>query len=190
LDSLSQARTLGGLGSILVILGVVPAFGFVIAIVGAILVLIAIKQISDSVGDKQIFENMIISVILSIVGIVAGAVLISSSIFTFFLQPYKNIGGIIAAVLIGLALIWVFFLISAIFLRKSYNAVAAKLNVGLFRTTALLYLIGAALTIVLVGFVVIFVADILQIVAFFSIPEAKTSSPATTTDLQQLKRPE
>jgi len=41
----------------------------------------------------------------------------------------------------------------------------------MFRTTGLLFLIGAATLIVLVGFVILFIAAILQIVAFFSIPE-------------------
>jgi uncharacterized membrane protein len=41
----------------------------------------------------------------------------------------------------------------------------------MFQTTGLLYLIGAALTIILVGFLILLIAEILQIVAFFSIPE-------------------
>jgi len=49
----------------------------------------------------------------------------------------------------------------------------------MFRTTGLLFLIGAATLIVLVGFVILFIAAILQVVAFFSIPEQLPSQPPT-----------
>src|SRR2546425_241394 len=99
--SLSQAKTLGGVGSILVLLGAIPNIGFVLAIVGFILILIAVKNVSESVNEPAIFNDMII---------------------------------------------------------------------------------GAALTIVLVGFLILLIAEILQIVAFFSIPEQLPSSmPAQQT---------
>ncbi len=51
------------------------------------------------------------------------------------------------------------------------SSMASKLGVSIFCTSGLLYLIGAALTIVLVGFLLIFVALILNVVWFFSIPD-------------------
>ena len=68
---------------------------------------------------------------------------------------------------------------SAIFLRRSYERIGVRLNVNMFQTTGLVYLIGAALTIVLVGFLILLIAEILQIVAFFSIPEQLPSSMPT-----------
>jgi uncharacterized membrane protein len=188
---LSQAKTLGGIGSILVLLTLVPYVGVVLGIVGFILILIAVKYVSDSVGNRSIFNNMIISVILSIVGIIVGGLVVFASIFRYIgmgslsgfpwgpnSSPPPLTGdmiGFIMSIITGLLLIWIFLLISAIFLRMSYNSIAAKLNVGMFRTTGLIYLIGAALTIVLVGLVLILVAEILQIIAFFSIPEQTAS---------------
>ncbi|NIN52834.1 MAG: DUF996 domain-containing protein [Nitrososphaeria archaeon] len=185
--TLAQAKTLGGIGSILVVLSFIPYAGPVLGIVGFVLTLIAVKYISDSIDDKSIFNNMIVAVILGIIGLAIGALVVFASIFRFiglgFLSgefgpsfqpselPPGDIIGFIAALAIGLVLFWIFFLISAIFLRRSYNSIAARLNVGMFRTAALIYLIGAALAIILVGFILIFVAEILQIVAFFSIPE-------------------
>jgi hypothetical protein len=46
-----------------------------------------------------------------------------------------------------------------------------RLGVSSFRTAATLYLVGAILTIVLIGFVLLFVGQILQAAAYFSIPE-------------------
>ncbi len=188
--TLSQAKTLGGIGSLLIILTIVPSAGPVLGIVGFILVLFAVKNISDVLKDSSIFRNMIISVLLAVVGIVVGAIVIAATFFSFvglgaFSPGFKfpagaftpgavaagNIVGLIVALVVGLAIIWILLMVSAVFLRKSYKTVATKLGVGMFSTTALLYLIGAALTIILVGFIVIFVAGILQLVAFFSIPD-------------------
>jgi uncharacterized membrane protein len=59
--SLSQAKTLGGVGSILVLLGAIPNVGFVLAIVGFILILVAVKNVSESVNEPGIFNDMIIA---------------------------------------------------------------------------------------------------------------------------------
>jgi uncharacterized membrane protein len=67
MKTLSQAKTLGGIGSILILLSIVPYAGIIFSVVGFILVLVAVKDISDALADKSIFNNMIIAVILSIV---------------------------------------------------------------------------------------------------------------------------
>jgi uncharacterized membrane protein len=182
MNSLAQARTLGGVGSILILLGIVPIAGIVLSFVGFILVLIALKYISETVEDKTIFNNMLISVILAIVGIIAGfMVAIAGRPFPFF-REFRQLDGqsmfieprmypFFTSLIIALIIVWVFYIGSAIFLRKCYTAVASKLNISMFDTVALLYLIGAVLAIILVGFIVIYVAEILQTAAFFSIVE-------------------
>jgi uncharacterized membrane protein len=194
MGTLSQAKTLGGVGSILMLLNAIPSVGPVMGIAGFILVLIAVKYISDSVGDKSIFNNMIFSVITGIVAIVAAAILVFASLLRFiglegfssdffnqdFVSPSEVVSGdvigLIASIVIGLVVFWILFVISAIFLRKSFTSISQALNVGMFGTASMIYLIGAALTIILVGFVLIFVAQILYIVAFFSIPDKAPES--------------
>jgi len=190
--SLSQAKTLGGVGSILVLLGAIPNIGFVLAIVGFILILIAVKNVSESVNEPAIFNDMIIAVVLAIIGIVVFGVIVVVAFFSFF--NFRQFGtvtpgsvppsvlGAIGLLIVGLVVVWVFYLVSAIFLRRSYERIGVRLNVNMFQTTGLVYLIGAALTIVLVGFLILLIAEILQIVAFFSIPEQLPSSmPAQQT---------
>jgi uncharacterized membrane protein len=196
MPSLNEVKTLGGVGSILTLLGIVPTIGFVLAIVGLILVLIAVKYASDIFGDPKIFNNMLYAVILGIIGIVVGVVAVVAVVFqamglgylssSFVATPPSSIAvgdvmGMLGSILIGLAAVWICFLISSIFLRRSYGELGKRLNVGLFGTAALLYLIGAVLTIILVGFLLIFVADILFIVAFFSI---NTQMPPPTPSIQ------
>ena len=182
MNSLAQARTLGGIGSILMLLAMIPIAGIVLFIVGFIMVLLAVKYISETVEDKTIFNNMLIAVILAIVGMIAGlAVAITGRMFPFF-REFRPLYGtsmfieqgmypFFRTFIIALVIVWIFYIGSAIFLRKSYTTVASKLNITMFDTVALLYLVGAVLAIILVGFIVIYVAEILQTVAFFSIVE-------------------
>jgi uncharacterized membrane protein len=186
--SLGQAKSLGGVGSILVLLGFVPYAGFVLSIVGFILILIAVKYIADVLGDQTIFNNMIVAVVLAIIGIVVGFVVVLSAVYSLIglgsigtytpgTVPSGGTLALIAAILIGLVIIWVFYLVASIFIKKSYDKVATRLNVGTFHTAGLLYLIGAATAIIFVGFIIVFVAQILQIVAFFSLPEQMPMGP-------------
>ena len=156
--------------------------------------LVGVKYISDVLGDKRIFNNMIISVILGIGGIIVLVAFVFAAIARFIgvgnlfgaspgvspTIPPSDIISLIAGLAIGLLAAWVLIIVSAVFLRMSYKSVAARLNVGLFGTAALLYLIGAALTIILIGFVLIFVAQILLVVAFFSLPDTPPMPPSGT----------
>src|SRR5947209_10816502 len=80
---LSQAKTLGGVGSILVLLGAIPNVGFVLAIVGFILILVAVKNVSESINEPGIFNDMIIAVLLTIVGLVVFGVIVVVAFFSF-----------------------------------------------------------------------------------------------------------
>jgi uncharacterized membrane protein len=182
--TLSQAKTLGSVGSILVLLTAVPSVGALLGILGFILILVAIKNISDVVADRSIFNNMLVAVGLAIAGIVVGALVVVGIVLRFVGLNNLNLGpnfnastvpagdwvGLIGSILLGLAVVWVILLVSAVYVRRSYGEIASKLKVGMFGTAGLLYLIGAATTIILVGFFLLFVSQILLIVAFFSIP--------------------
>jgi uncharacterized membrane protein len=161
MSKLGDAKTLGGIGAILLL---IPG----ISIVGYILILIATKYVSDELGDKSIFDNMLYAVIAGIVGVAAAAFIIFTGA-AFSAVTFTS--SAIAGVIVGLAVAWVFLIVSSIFIRRSYNTMATKLNVGNFRTAGTLYFVGAILVIILVGFIILLVADILQIVAFFGIPD-------------------
>src|SRR6266851_3093760 len=79
--SLGQAKTLGGVGAILALLFWVPAhIGIVLLIVGLVLMLFAVKNIADTLGDQPIFSNMVYSVILAIIGpVIATVVLLAAA---------------------------------------------------------------------------------------------------------------
>ncbi len=184
----------GGLGS----LGI-HYLGYVLPIIGLIMTLIAVKYIADVVQDQAIFKNVIVGVVLAIAGVVVLGVLVLGSIgnvitnfggirsgstsFSFATTTNGNgqvvpvipqtLMGAILTILAGFAILWILLIISSIFVRRGYNLAAVKLNVKLFRTSALLYLIGAILTIAFgIGLIIVLIAQILLIIAFFSIPDA------------------
>lgn len=186
--SLSQAKKLGMVGSILVVLTSVPSIGGLLGIVGGILILLAIKDIADAVTDGSIFRNMLIATISAVAGVAVSILAVLGYFFSFIAQyglttpydwssfdpmtiPVSEWVGFFVSILLALTVVWVTLTISAVFVRRSFSTISSKLNVNMFKTAGLLYLIGAATTILMVGFPIIFVADILLIVAFFSMGE-------------------
>jgi uncharacterized membrane protein len=172
MSSLANVKILGGIGSILSLLGLVPGIGTALVVVGWVLVLFAVKEVSDSVHDRAIFNNGVIASVLAIAGSIGlyflGASIIFGSIGKLF---SSNPFGAIDAIFLWLMFLWTSALISSVFLYMSFKRISTKLNVGLFSASAIVYVVGEALTIILVGFVISFIAQILFAISFFSLPE-------------------
>ncbi len=69
-----------------------------------------------------------------------------------------------------LVVAWVLLLLSALFLRRSFQAIADGLDLPMSAIVGVLYLIGAATFVIFVGFVVLFLAEILQVVRLPLLP--------------------
>jgi uncharacterized membrane protein len=188
---------MGGVGSILVLLSFVPFVGFIFGLAGLVMVLLAVKQISEAVKDREIFRNVLMAVILQIVGSAISVFVVIGSFFAFvgsqvmmapFGPSFDGFGGpgilgagavmaVLGSLLAGLIAMWIILIIAARFLRKGYERIADKTGTETFRSVGRWYYYGAWLMIILVGFVLILIAWILQIVAFFSLPESPPSQP-------------
>lgn len=200
--SLSEAKIYGGIGSLLLLIGgiagtFIPFGSIALPIVGLILVLIAVKYVADVVRRPEIFTNYIIFFVLAVIALIVLAGFVLGALFAFigfggtgfeFIEtPTEgDIFAIFAAIILGLVLAWVIYIIAAIFYKRSFDVISSTLGVGIFRTTALIFLIGAVLMVIGIGLIVILIAGILQIVAFFSIPEqapqpAQMAPPPTET---------
>ena len=191
--SLSQAKTLGGIGGVVVLLGLIPNIGPFIAIVGFVLVLIAVKYISELLEEPSVFKNMLVAVVLFICGVFAAEAIFLIGIFSLFgtvmSMSFTGFPPIffefLAIVILAGAVLEIFIVVGAIFLRKSYDVIGMRFNVGWFHTTGLLFLIGGGLIIALgLGLLVLAVAAIMQIVAFFSLPDSL--SPASPQKIWRL----
>ncbi len=166
--SLSSAKTLGGIGGILVF---IPG----LSLVGWILILVALNDISNAVQDRSIFDDALIAGITAVLGSVVLLVFLLSGAFGALIA-FGGFAFGTAAILIPVILgaFWIFAVISAVFLKRAYDKTAQRLNVNAFATAGLLYLIGALTTIILIGFAIIFIALIFQVVAYFSIEDRPT----------------
>jgi len=217
--ALSQAKILGGIGSILVLLSplilltifIPPLTFFADAILGIsiasgiagltgwILILVAIKKISDAVNDREIFKNVLMAAMIPWVAIGIdlavglGLVMYTGPTIAKVDGNYLAEGGysgtnvalpppptfldlpvITLMMLLGM---WAALIASAWFLKKGYERIAVRTGTKTFRTVGRLYFYGALLIIVLIGAILAFMAAILQIKAFFSLPESLPSQP-------------
>jgi uncharacterized membrane protein len=181
--------------------------GFLLGFIGIILVIVALKGVADKFNEGRIFNNALYSIIVIIVGVVAFVASLIGSVLFFianlpdWIRPYvqaRDWQGLAAAIqshamdpssfgsffaLIGVVIIafvvlFVFAVLSMFLLRRSLGIVKTKTGVGLFGTSGLLLLIGAVLTPILIGFLLIWIAWILLTIAFFSVRPAAPSQPA------------
>ncbi|MDG6904239.1 MAG: DUF996 domain-containing protein [Nitrososphaerota archaeon] len=181
--TLYDAKVLGGIGSIFVLLGVVPNVGWILGIAGLVMILLAIYDISKAVNERKIYDNMLKAIAFGVGALAVGAVTVVSVVSKvlsvvsfvggkFVLSSGIAVGswlGIIGIAAVGFIAVEALLIVSAVFVRRTYDVLGNKLNVGRFKTAGLLYLIGAATTVVGVGFALIFVAEILMVLSFFSI---------------------
>ncbi len=208
---LQTSKSLGGVGAILLVIGslatVGSGYGALLLLVGLILVLVALNGLAGYYCESKIFSNALYGVLAGIVGVVVFGVLIVlvvinaitnipgwppnwsdpnavSAFFTNFFSNPANYGKLLeiaAGGLISWVIFIVFLSVAGYFTRQSYGALRAKSGVSLFGTAGLLILIGAILTIVLFGLLLVWIAEILLAVAFFQLrPQAQqpqTSPP-------------
>ena len=181
MGDLKSAKTLGGIGAIIMLVG-----GFIfplLSIVGLILVAVAVKYISETFKDNSIFSNFIMYIVMQIIAIIAlvAVFFLAFNGFAFnaatgggvtdFESFMDGIEGTIIFCILALVIAYILYIIAALFLKKSFDSIGEYTKVNMFKTTALVNLIGAFLMIILFGALIIFIAEILMIVAFFSLPD-------------------
>ena len=181
----------------------------IVDIIGVILVLIALYGFASDYRERGIFNNAMYGVATGMVGIVIAAVIgiaiVLTSITSFLEKLYPSWNGslstisslsgmtpvisnlsfsdvvpfIVAAISV-IAVLWIFAIITAFFVRRSLKQVSSKTSVGLFSTAGLLLLIGAALTIIIVGIVLMWIAALILAIAFFTMKPQPEQPPMPT----------
>jgi uncharacterized membrane protein len=182
MSSLESNKNLAGIGSILLMF---PA----VSIIGIILLFIGIKGLAEYYKDDSIYRNALRGLIFLIVAAVAIAVavplFIIGGMFSAFSAGLFGIGLGLVALLLLAVIVFVFYVIAAMNLRKSFNTIAQKSGEHMFETAGTLLFVGAILTIIFfIGLLLIVVAWIIATIAFFSIkaPQQQyTYTPPLTT---------
>jgi uncharacterized membrane protein len=189
-----SSKNLSAVGALLIVIGAVAgsviSFAGILSLIGIILVLIGVKGLANFYQEQGIFNNTLYSVITIVVGCVVGVGVIAVSAVAALadlginwanIEDWANIGtdvanvfadfdlsaiaALLGALLVGLVILWVAFIISMYFLRKSMNQLSAKSGVGLFGTAGLLVLIGAVIPVI--GLLLIWIGFIIATAAFF-----------------------
>ncbi len=172
-----SAKTMGTIGAILVVLTIVPHAGAILGLLGFILILLSLNFFSEYYGKAEIFKNALIAVIVVAVGLIAA--FITTLDIPWFIRVDAATPKAPFPLVIGFAIC----LISAIYFRRSLIMLSEVSGVKMFSTAALLYLIGAILTIVPVpvGGIIMIIAFVPLTVAFFAMKPKLTPAPATMT---------
>jgi uncharacterized membrane protein len=176
--NLEYSRTLAGEGAILLLLSLVPYAGWILGIIGVILLLRGMKELSNYYQDEEIYKSSLTGVKFYIIALVAAGVSIaaivlgigSASGFTFKPGFALTVGfGIgLAAFLGGLVIAFVFYILATSQLRITFNTLAQKSGEASFKTAGNLLWWGALLSIILVGFLLIFIGWIFATIGFFA----------------------
>lgn len=155
--SLESNRTLGGIGAILVAVGsIVPIIG----IVGIILVLIALKGLAEYYNENSIFQNALYGIIFYIIAVIVAAFVLIGAFFGGILAG-PSMGAVLAfagGVIIAAVIMFIFYVLGALYFKRSFNVVSAKSGENMFNTAGLLLLVGAILTIIIIGLILMLVA--------------------------------
>ncbi len=189
--SLDSDMTLGGVGALLVAIG---SFFPFLSLVGIILILVAMRGLANYYKEDSLFKNALYGFIFGIIGIVAAIALFVTFFFSLIITntasngtspvAFFTGGSMLGFLILFLIIVLVFFVMQAVCYRRAFDVLSDKSGQKTFRTAGLLLLLGAILTIILVGFVLLFVGWILVAVAFFSF-----KTPATPKEPPPLPPP-
>ena len=180
MSNFESSKNYAGIGAILLIFTPIPAAGLVIGIVGAVLLLMGMKGIADHYQDQSIYQNALMGIIYLIIGIVATFAIILGFVLGSIFVGLFALGLLLVALVVG----FVFYVLGAYSFRKAFSSITQRSGEHMFETAGLILLIGAFLTIVLVGLLLVLIAWILVAIAFFSMklpatqPTAYTPPPA------------
>ncbi|HJX23929.1 MAG TPA: DUF996 domain-containing protein [Candidatus Bathyarchaeia archaeon] len=170
-----------------------------LGLAGIVLLFIALKGMADHYREPGIFSNAIYSVVTVVVGVIAFVGAIVASVFLLVtnlpawaqtliqagdwqgladafqqhfqqnMMDFNALWALVGGLILALLVLFVFAVLTMFFFRRSLGLLAKRTNVGLFATSGLLLLIGALLTVVLIGFLLIWVGLVLLAAAFFSV---------------------
>lgn len=171
-------KNLAAEGAILLLLGMVPYVGWILGIIGVVLFLRGVKELSQYYNDEEIYQNAWTGVKHYIVALIAAGVAVTALVigiasatgFTFtgdFLLT-AGFGVGLIAFLGGIVVAFIFYILATSHLKKTFEILADKTGETSLATAGTLLWIGAILTIIVVGLVLILVGWIYATIGLFS----------------------
>ena len=163
-----SSKTLAAVGALLMFLNVVPGLG----IIGIILLIIGIKGLSEYYRDDGMYRDALRGLIFGIIGSIAVSVFFVLAIWgglfsTFAFGLAGAVAGVIGIIVVVI-IAFIFYLLMAMNFRRSLDALAQRSGENNFHTAGTLLWWGAILSIVVVGFFLVWIAFLIAAIAFFS----------------------
>ncbi|MFZ8785947.1 DUF996 domain-containing protein [Thermocrinis sp.] len=172
--NISTQKMLGGIGYILMMLSWMPRIGIFLALVGFVLWLISMYQLSNILRKPSIFQKVLIGFILGIVGVVialAFGLMTGVSLFASVRGETGAILGLGLGVASAILVAYAALVVSFYFYKEAYEILAQAIAHNLFKIGGLLLFIGAITTILFgLGLLLMIVGYIVLAVAFFTAP--------------------
>ena len=182
------SKNLAAEGAVLLLLSIVPYVGWILGIIGIVLFLKGMKELSNYYQDQKIYQNSWTGVKYYIVALIAAGVAVtaltigiaSATGFTFtgnfLLTAGFGIG--LAAFLGGIITAFIFYILATSRLKKTFDILAEKTGEASLTTAGTLLWIGAILTIIVVGLLLILIGWIFATIGLFSM-RPKQQQPYT-----------
>lgn len=172
------SRTLAAEGAVLLLLGMVPYVGWILGIIGIVLFLKGMRELSNYYQDEKIYQHSWTGVKYYIVALIAAGVAVTALVigiasatgFTFsgdFLFT-AGFGVGLAAFLGGIITAFVFYILATFHLKRTFDTLAEKTGEASLTTAGTLLWIGAILTIIVVGLLLILIGWIFATIGLFS----------------------
>ncbi len=183
-------KLLGGWGYIVLVVGgflgfFLGPFSGILTLAGMVCVLIAFYRASNELNLPSIKRDITIALVLNIIAYVLFFFIVGAAVAAYFMHG-RHMGGNAdadAAMALGGSTIaaafiaWVLIIIGSWFWYKASQALTDGTGVGTYKTGGLLIFIGSITVIVFgIGFLITWIGEIIQTVAFFSTPEESHDS--------------
>ncbi len=190
---MKQAVTLGRIGILLPIASIIPILGALAGLASLVLLVLSHYNFSKVYDKAGIFKKALTGFIVQIGGNIIGGIIIAIGVGTaavslsadgpesLGLQQVKNLIFESGLTIFGAIFILVGLIVGFYFLFEALKELAEQTEIKLFKTAGLLYFIGAISIIVFfIGFLIIFVAWIIHIIAYFSVPLENNTTETST----------
>lgn len=181
-------KLLGGWGYVGVVAGGVLSFVGgplgIISLAGMICVLIAFFRAGNELNLPEVKRDIIIAIVLNIVAYALVFFVVGSAIAAVALHRHDtSVGANALSAAFGAGTIvtglicWALVIIGSWYWYRASRALTDGTGVGTYKTGGLLIFIGSITIIVFgIGFLVTWIGEIIQTVAFFSTPETSADS--------------
>ena len=172
------SKTLAGEGSILLLLSIIPYAGWILGIIGVVLLLRGMKELSNYYQDEEIYQNSLTGVKFYIIALIAAAVAIAGIVvgigsatgfrFNSNFVLTMGFGAGLIAFIAGLIVAFIFYVLATSHLKKTFFKLAEESGEASFKTAGDLLWWGAIFTILVVGLLLIFIGWIFATIGFFT----------------------